>query len=104
MQVTEKNQRQKQWQLQPQVVSTPQLMVSGSRNIHQCGHSAITHLVFEMGRHLELYMWNRLAFMCAIDLEMVSYATQCVVKALPEAPHWQTIEMYWNTAMRQNNI
>jgi hypothetical protein len=31
---TEKNQRQRQWQLQPQAVSTPRSMVSGSRSIH----------------------------------------------------------------------
>jgi hypothetical protein len=31
---TEENQRQRQWQLQPQVVSTPRSMVSGSRSIH----------------------------------------------------------------------
>jgi hypothetical protein len=35
---------------------------------------------------------------------MLSYATQCVAKALAEAPHWQIIETYWNTAMQQNNI
>jgi len=49
-------------------------------------------------------MWNRQPFMSASDLEMVSYATRCVAKALVEAPHWQSIEMYWNTAMQQNNI
>jgi hypothetical protein len=26
------------------------------------------------------------------------------VKVLAEAPHWQIIETYWNTAMHQNNI
>jgi len=31
---TEKNQGQRQWQLQPQAVSTPRSMVSGSRGIH----------------------------------------------------------------------
>ena len=35
---TEKNQRYRQWQLQPQVVSTPRLLVSGSRSIHRVGH------------------------------------------------------------------
>jgi len=49
-------------------------------------------------------MWNRRLFMSASDLEMVSYATQHIAKALAEAPHWQIIEMYWNTAMQQNNI
>jgi hypothetical protein len=57
-----------------------------------------------MGRLLELYMWNRRLFMSARDKEMVSYAMQRVGKALAEAPHWQIIETYWNTAMRQNNI
>jgi hypothetical protein len=42
--------------------------------------------------------------MSASDLEMVSYATQCAVKALAEAPHRQIIEKYWNTTMQQNNI
>ena len=49
-------------------------------------------------------MWNRQPFMSASHLEMVSYATQRIAKALAEAPHWRIIEMYWNTAMQQNNI
>jgi len=49
-------------------------------------------------------MWNRRPFMSASDLEMVSYATRCGGKELAEAPHWQIIETYWNTAMQQNNI
>jgi hypothetical protein len=101
---TEKNQRQRQWQLQPQAVSTPRSMVSGSRSIHRFGHSDMTRLVFATGRLLELYMWNRRPFMSASDLETVSYATRRVAKALAEAPHWQIIETYWNTAMQQNNI
>jgi hypothetical protein len=35
---------------------------------------------------------------------MVSYAMRCAAKALAEAPLWQIIEKYWNTAMQQNNI
>ena len=42
--------------------------------------------------------------MSGSDLETVSYATQCVLKALAEAPQWQIIEKYWNTDMQQNNI
>jgi hypothetical protein len=42
--------------------------------------------------------------MNASNLEMVSYAMRRTVKALAEAPHWQITEMYWNTAMQQNNI
>jgi len=42
--------------------------------------------------------------MSASDLQTVSYATRRVAKALAEAPHWQIIETYWNTAMQQNNI
>jgi len=61
-------------------------------------------LVFATGRLLELYMWNRRPFMSANDLETVRYAMRCVSKALAEAPHWQMIETYWNTAMLQNNI
>jgi len=48
-------------------------------------------------------MWNRQPFMSVSDLEMVSYATRHVAKAFAEAPHWQIIEKYWNTAMQQNN-
>jgi hypothetical protein len=57
-----------------------------------------------MGSVLGLYMRNGCPFMCASDLEMLGYATQCVVKALAEAPHWQIAETYWNTAIQQNNI
>jgi hypothetical protein len=35
---------------------------------------------------------------------MVSDATLRIAKPLSEAPHWQIIEIYWNTAMQQNNI
>jgi len=101
---TERNQRQRLGQLQPQAVSTPRSMVSGSRSIHRFGHSDMTRLVFATGRLLELYMWNRRPFVSASDLETVRYATRRVAKALAEAPHWQIIETYWNTAMQQNNI
>jgi len=101
---TEMNQWQRQWQLQPQAVSTPRSMVSGSRSRHRFGQSDMTHLVFPTGRLLELHMWNRWPFMSASDLEIVSYAMRRVVKAIAEAPHWQIIETYWNTAMQQNMI
>ena len=101
---TEQNQRQSQWHLQPQAVSTPRSMVSGSRSIHLFGHSDMTRLVFAMGRLLGLYMWNRRPCMTARDLEMVSYAMRRVTRALAEGPHWQIIEKYWNTAMQPNNI
>jgi hypothetical protein len=103
-QATEWNQGQRQWQLQPKAVSTPRSMVYGSRSIHRFGYSDMTRLVFATGRFLELYMWNIPPFMSASDLEMVSYATRCVAKALAEALHWQIIETYWNNAMQQNNI
>jgi len=80
---TERNQRQRQWQLQPQAVSTPQSVVSGSRSIHRFGHSDMTRLVFATGRLMGLYMWNRRPFMSASDLEMVSYAMN--------ATHWESI-------------
>ena len=48
-------------------------------------------------------MWNRQRFKSGRDLEMVCYATQWVAKGLAEAPHYQIIETYWNTAMQQNN-
>jgi hypothetical protein len=85
---TERNLRQRQWQLQPQAVSTPRSVVSGSRSIHRVGHSDMTHHVFATGRLLELYMWNRRPFMSASNLETVSCATRHVAKALAEAPHW----------------
>jgi len=49
-------------------------------------------------------MWKRRPFKSASNFEIVSYATRPVAKALAEAPHWQIIEMYWDTAMQQNNI
>jgi hypothetical protein len=61
-------------------------------------------LVFATSRLLELYMWNIRPFMSASDLEMVCYAIRLVAKALADAPHWQILETYWNTAMQQNNI
>ena len=64
----------------------------------------MTGLVFATGRLLEHYIWNRRLFMSASDMETVSYTMQRVSKALAEAPHWQIIETYWNTAMQQNNI
>jgi hypothetical protein len=57
-----------------------------------------------MDRLLELYMWNRRPFMSARDLETISYAARRFFTALADAPHWQIMEMYWNTAMQQNNI
>jgi len=101
---TENHQWPRQWQLQPQAVSTPRSLVSGSRSIHRFGPSDMTHLVFAMGRLLELYMWNRLLFMSESDLETVSDSTRRVSRALAEAPHWHIIETYWNTAMQKNNI
>ena len=47
---TKRNQRQRQWQLQRQVVSTPQSAISGSRSIHRFGHSDMTHFKFATGR------------------------------------------------------
>jgi len=104
MRATERNQRQRQCQLQPQAVSTPRSVVSGSRSIHRIGHSDMTFLVFASGTLLEHYMWNRWPFISASDLETVSCATRRVAKALAEAPHWLIIETYWNTTMQQNNI
>jgi hypothetical protein len=42
--------------------------------------------------------------MSADDLETVSDATRYVSTPIADARHWQIIEMYWNTAMQQNNI
>jgi hypothetical protein len=64
----------------------------------------MTRLVFATTRLMELYMWNRQAFMSASHMEMVSYGMRRAAKAFAEAPHWQIIEKYWNTAMQQNNI
>jgi hypothetical protein len=85
---TDRNQRQRQWQLQQQAVSTPRSVVSGSRNIHRFGHSDITTLVFALGRLLELHMENRRLCMSVSNVEKVSCATRGVAKALAEAPHW----------------
>jgi hypothetical protein len=49
-------------------------------------------------------MWNRWPVVSARYLETVSYGMRHISKALAEAPHWQIIETYWNTAMQQNNI
>jgi hypothetical protein len=46
-------------------------------------------------------MWNRWPCRSASDLEIVSYATQCVAKLLAVALHWQIIETNWNTTMQQ---
>jgi hypothetical protein len=64
----------------------------------------MTHLVFAMGRLLELYIRNRRPFMSASDWETVSYATQRISKPFAKGPYWQIIETYSNTAMQQNNI
>jgi len=48
-------------------------------------------------------MCNSQPLQSARDLETASYATRRIAIALPEAPHWLTIEMYWNTAMQQDN-
>jgi len=104
MRAPDRNQRQRQWQLQLQVVSTPLLLVTRSRTIHRCGHSDMTCCVFPMGRLLVHYKWTRWPCMNASDMEMVSYATWCVAKALAEAPHWQILVKYWNNTVQQNNI
>jgi hypothetical protein len=64
----------------------------------------MTRLVFATGRLLELLMLNGWPLMSASHLEMVSYATRCVVNALAEGPHCQIMETYWNNTMQQNNI
>jgi len=42
--------------------------------------------------------------MSATDMEIISYATQRVGKAIAVAPHWQIIATYFNTTMQQNHI
>jgi hypothetical protein len=101
---TKMNQTQRQWQLQPQAVSTPRSMVSGGGIIQCFGHSDMRSLVFATGRLMALYMRNRRPFTCASDMQMSSYTTRRSSKALSEVPHWQISERYWNTAMQQNNI
>ena len=104
LQATERNHRHRQWQLQPEPLSTPQSVVCGNASNHRFGHSNMTRLVFAMVRLMDLYIWNRLPFINASDLEMGSYTTKRPVNALAEAPHWQILEKYWNAAMQQNNI
>jgi hypothetical protein len=72
-------------------------MVSSSRGIHQCGYADMTRSVLPPGKVLELCMWDRWPFMRTCDWGMVRYA-------LTEAPYWQIIETFWNTAMQQRNI
>jgi hypothetical protein len=72
--------------------------------MHRFGHSDMMRLVFAPGRLMEPYMWNRRPFMSTSDMEMVSYGTCRAAKAFAETPHWQIIEMYWNTTMQQNNL
>jgi len=85
---TERNQRQRQWQLQTQVVSTPRSMVTSSYSIHWFGHFHMTRLVFATGKLLELHLWNRRPIMSASNLETISYEKRRVAKALADAPHW----------------
>jgi len=101
---TEMNQRERQWQFQPRAVCTPRSVVSGRHRICDFGHCNMTCFVFAASRVLELYMCNRKPFMSGSNLEMVSCAMGRVANALPRAPHRLKIEMYWNTAMQQNNI
>jgi len=101
---TDRDQRQRHGQLQPQAVCTPESVVYGSLSIQQRGHSDMTRLEFAMGSLLEVYMWNRWPCMSASDCEKVRYAMWRVAKALTEALHWQIIAMYWNTAMQQNIV
>jgi len=84
---TERNQRQRQWQLQTQAVSTPRSVVSSSHTIHRFGHSDMSRVIFAKGRHLELDMWNKQPFMSAGDFETVSFATRSIANSLAEAPH-----------------
>jgi hypothetical protein len=60
--------------------------------------------VFTIGRLLEVYISNRHRYMSASDLEMVCYATQRIVKALPKAPYSQILEECWETALQGNDI
>jgi len=46
----ESNQRQRQWQFEPQAVSIPRSMVSVSRTIHRFFHSDMMRYVFATGR------------------------------------------------------
>jgi len=101
---TERNKRQRHWQLQLQTVSTPWSVVSGSCSIHWFGQSDMMCQLFAMGRLLEIYRSNRRPFMSARNLEMVSYVMRCIAKAIAKAPYSQIIETYWNTTMQQNNI
>jgi len=101
---TERNQWQRQWQLQPQAVCTPWSIVCSSHDIHRFGNSDMTRHVFATGRLQEVEMWNRRPFMSASELETVRYATWRVSKAVAEAPHWQRIEKHWNTAMQLDSI
>jgi hypothetical protein len=101
---TGQTQWQMQWQLEPQVVTTPRSIVSHSHSNHRVGHSDMTPLVFSTGRLLELSMCNRRPFTSANKFETVNHWTRRISKAVAEAPHWQIIGTYCNTSMQQDNI
>jgi hypothetical protein len=65
---TARSQRQRLWQLQPEAVSTPQSVVSGSLSIDRFGRSDMMRLVFATGRLMELYMSNRRPFISAREV------------------------------------
>jgi hypothetical protein len=48
----------------------------------------MTDLVFATGRHQKLYMSHLQPLTSSRDMEMVSYATKRILKALAEDPHW----------------
>ena len=104
MRATERDHRQRQWQLQLQAVSTPRSMVTATRSIHLFGHSDNTGVVFTTGRLMELYMANRWPFMSVSNLEMVRYTMRHVGNALAEGPNLQIMQTNWNTAMHQHHI
>ena len=60
--------------------------------------------IFATSRLNELYVWARELGMSVSDIDNVSNSTRHVLGALVEAPHWQILDTYWNTAVQQNNI
>jgi len=72
-QAAKKIQRQRQWELQLQTVSTRWLLVSGCCSTYWFGGQGIMRLLFAIGRLLERFKWNTQLYMSASDLEMVGH-------------------------------
>jgi len=97
MRATHNLQKQRQWQMKPQVVSTTQSVDCGSCSMHRFSHTDIMRLWLVTSRVLEHNMQNRRAHMSARNFQMAHDVMQHIAKAYAANLHWQINEMYWNT-------